>query len=100
MKFVATKTVDLLDLQALHRVRERMVSQLTGIINQIRAFLLERGVRPRRGGVDGRVFGHNGVRLHRPQLRRNHSVSRYNACKAVVSVFLARASIAWRMGTR
>ena len=39
MKFVATKTVDQLDLQALHRVRERLVSQRTGIINQIRAFL-------------------------------------------------------------
>jgi transposase len=33
MKFVATKTADQLDLQALHRVRERMVSQRTGIIN-------------------------------------------------------------------
>jgi transposase len=44
MKFVATKTVELLDLQALHRVRERLVSQRTGIINQIRAFLLERDI--------------------------------------------------------
>jgi transposase len=44
MKFVATKTVEQLDLQALHRVRERLVSQRTGIINQIRAFLLERGI--------------------------------------------------------
>jgi transposase len=43
MKFVATKTAEQLDLQALHRVRERLVSQRTGIINQIRAFLLERG---------------------------------------------------------
>jgi transposase len=42
MKFVATKTAEQLDLQALHRVRERLVSQRTGIINQIRAFLLER----------------------------------------------------------
>jgi len=42
MSFVATKTADQLDLQALHRVRERLVSQRTGIINQIRAFLLER----------------------------------------------------------
>jgi transposase len=40
MKFVATKTAEQLDLQALHRVRERSVSQRTGIINQIRAFLL------------------------------------------------------------
>jgi transposase len=44
MKFVATKTADQLDLQALHRVRERLVSQRTGIINQIRTFLLERGI--------------------------------------------------------
>jgi transposase len=49
MKFVATKTTDQLDLQALHRVRERLVSQRTGIINQIRAFLLERGIAVRQG---------------------------------------------------
>ena len=49
MKFVATKTVDQLDLQALHRVRERLVSQRTGIINQIRAFLLERSIAVRQG---------------------------------------------------
>ncbi len=49
MKFVATKTVEQLDLQALHRVRERLVSQRTGIIDQIRAFLLERGVAVRQG---------------------------------------------------
>src|SRR5438477_10718652 len=49
MKFVATMTAEQLDLQALHRVRERLVSQRTGIINQIRAFLLERGVAVRQG---------------------------------------------------
>jgi transposase len=49
MNFVATKTADQLDLQALHRVRERLVSQRTGIINQIRAFLLERGIAVRQG---------------------------------------------------
>src|SRR5437660_12369612 len=37
MKFVATKTTEQLDLQALHHVRERLVSQRSGIINQIRA---------------------------------------------------------------
>ena len=40
------KTADQLDLQALP-VRD-LVSQRTGIINQIRAFLLERGVARRR----------------------------------------------------
>src|SRR6201984_80068 len=49
MKFVATKTVDQLDLQALHRVRDRLVGQRTGVINQIRAFLLERGIAVRQG---------------------------------------------------
>ena len=49
MKFVAIKTADQLDLQALHRVRERLVSQRTGIINQIRAFLLDRGIAVRQG---------------------------------------------------
>jgi transposase len=49
MKFVATKSVDQLDLQALHRVRQRLVGQRTAIINQIRAFLLERGIAVRQG---------------------------------------------------
>jgi len=49
MKFVATKTTEQLDLQALHRVRERLVCQRTGIINQIRAFLLERSIAVRQG---------------------------------------------------
>ena len=35
--------------KALHRVRERLVSQRTGTINQIRAFLLERGIAVRLG---------------------------------------------------
>jgi transposase len=46
---VATKTAEQLDLQTMHRVRERLVSQRTGIINQIRAFLLERGMPVRQG---------------------------------------------------
>jgi hypothetical protein len=40
-----TKTAEQLDLQALHRVRERLVRQRTGIINQIRA--LSAGTRHR-----------------------------------------------------
>src|SRR3974377_3503 len=49
MKFVATKTADQLDLQALHRGRGRLGGQRTGVINQIRAFLLERGIAVRQG---------------------------------------------------
>lgn len=44
MRFVPTKSVEQLDLQALHRVRSRLVGQRTAVINQIRAFLLERGI--------------------------------------------------------
>ena len=44
MRFVAIKTDDQLDLQALHRVRERLVHRRTALINQIRGFLLERGI--------------------------------------------------------
>jgi transposase len=49
MRFVPIKTEDQLDLQALHRVRERLVSRRTSVINQIRAFLLERGISFRKG---------------------------------------------------
>jgi len=49
MKFVATKYVDKLDLQALRRVGVRLVSKRAGIVKQIRAFLLERGVAVRQG---------------------------------------------------
>jgi transposase len=41
MRFVPIKTEDQLDLQALHRVRDRLVARRTSVINQIRAFLLE-----------------------------------------------------------
>jgi transposase len=44
MSFVAIKTPDQMDLLALHRVRSRLVSQRTGVTNQIRGFLLERGI--------------------------------------------------------
>ena len=37
MRFVATKTAEQLDLQALHRVRSRLVSERTAIANEIRA---------------------------------------------------------------
>jgi transposase len=49
MRFVAIKSVEQLDLQALHRMRERLVGLRTAIINQIRAFLLERGIAVRQG---------------------------------------------------
>jgi transposase len=49
MRLVAEKSQAQLDLQALHRVRARLVSRRTATINQIRAFLIEQNitVRPR-----------------------------------------------------
>ncbi|RXH53933.1 IS110 family transposase [Granulicella sibirica] len=44
MRFVPIKTDDQLDLQALHRVRDRLIARRTAVINQLRAFLLERGM--------------------------------------------------------
>src|ERR1035438_3447352 len=44
MRFVPIKTDDQLDLQSLHRVRERLITRRTALINQIRGFLLERGI--------------------------------------------------------
>ena len=49
MRFVPIKTEHQLDLQALHRVRDRLVARRTSVINQIRAFLLERGISFRKG---------------------------------------------------
>lgn len=44
MRFVPIKTDDQLDLQAPHRVRDRLITRRTSVINQLRAFLLERGL--------------------------------------------------------
>jgi transposase len=49
LRFVPIKTEDQLDVQGLHRVRERLVHNRTEVINQIRGFLLERGVTFNRG---------------------------------------------------
>jgi transposase len=44
MHFLSIKTPEQMDLLALHRVRSRLVGQRMGVANQIRGFLLERGV--------------------------------------------------------
>jgi transposase len=49
MRFVPLKSTDQLDLQALHRVRSRLIGQRTAVINQIRGFLLEHGLTVRQG---------------------------------------------------
>jgi transposase len=44
MRFVQIKTQEQLDWQAMHRVRDRLMQRRTALINEIRGFLLERGL--------------------------------------------------------
>ena len=44
MRFVELKSETQLDMQSLHRARDRLVGERTALINQLRAILLERGV--------------------------------------------------------
>jgi transposase len=44
MRFVPTKSEEQLNLQALHRIRERLVRSRTSLSNQIRGLLLEAGI--------------------------------------------------------
>lgn len=44
MRFVPLKVEAQLDMQALHRARERLVTERTALINQLRSLLLERGI--------------------------------------------------------
>ena len=52
MRFVPIKTPEQLDLQALHRVRDRLIARRTSVSNQLRGLLLERGI-PVRAGRGG-----------------------------------------------
>jgi transposase len=49
MRFVQLRNPEQLSVQALHRVRDRFMRQRTGLINQIRGFLLEFGISIRQG---------------------------------------------------
>ena len=44
MRFVELKSEQQLDMQTLHRARDRLVGERTALINQLRAVLLERGI--------------------------------------------------------
>src|ERR1700758_370795 len=44
MRFVELKAEEQLDMQTLHRVRDRLVGERTALLNQLRAVLLERGI--------------------------------------------------------
>ena len=58
---VPIKTDTQLDLQALHRVRSRLIGERTAVINELRGFLLEHGITVRQG--------HRFLRQQLPQIR-------------------------------
>lgn len=62
---VPIKTDDQLDLQALHRVRSRLIGDRTAVINQLRGFLLEHGITVRQG--------HRFLRQQLPQILATRS---------------------------
>ena len=47
--FVELKAAARLDMQTLHRARDRLIGARTALINQLRAILLERGITMPRG---------------------------------------------------
>lgn len=55
MRFVPIKSREQLELQAIHRVRDRLVARRTSVSNQIRGLLVEHGIvmRKGRGGFRG-----------------------------------------------
>ena len=44
MRFVAVKAIEQQDIQAVHRIRERLVKERTALMNQIRGLLAEVGL--------------------------------------------------------
>jgi transposase len=49
MRFTQVRTVEQIDMQALHRMRDQLVSSRTRLINRARAFCLEYGIAVRQG---------------------------------------------------
>lgn len=49
MRFVTVQFNEQLDLQAVHRIRERLIGERTAVINQIRTFLIEHGLPVKEG---------------------------------------------------
>src|SRR5438874_6283916 len=98
MRFVPIKSDDQLDLQSLHRVRERWVARRTAVINQIRGLLLERGITLRKGrchvdaalpgileDASAKLSGALRVLLAQLRLELAHLETRINEADAVIN---------------
>jgi transposase len=44
MRYVSTKTIEQQDMQAIHRIRTRLIAERTCLTNQIRGLLAECGI--------------------------------------------------------
>src|SRR5580704_16356406 len=75
MRFVELKSEEQLDMQTLHRARDRLVGKRTALINQLRAVLLERGIVIAQGRrnlereLDAMLFEVDGLAVS-PRLRK------------------------------
>lgn len=71
MRFVAIKTEDQQDMQAIHRVRDRLVKARTALVNEVRGLLAEYGIviahtgvpATRRGMLDAIEDAENGLTI-------------------------------------
>src|ERR1700682_295272 len=97
MRFVPIKTEEQLDLQALHRVRERWVMRRTAVINQMRGLLLARGITVRKGrrhieaavpglleGADAKLSGALRLLLAQLKLELDQTALRIEEADAVI----------------
>jgi transposase len=57
MRFVELKSAEQLDMQVLHRARDRLVAERTALINQLRAVLMERGIVIKGDRCERRLLG-------------------------------------------
>ena len=77
MRFVELKSQDQLDMQTLHRSRDRLVGERTALIDQLRAILLERGMVAPQGKRKLAVPHRSHGRARRSRLEpADHSVGR------------------------
>jgi transposase len=84
MRFVPIKNEEQLDLQALHRVRDRLVQRRTAVINQVRGFLFERGIAFPKGPA--------GLRRHMPFVIEDAD----NRLRPRMRTLLDRLWVEWR----
>ena len=75
MRFVELKSQEQLDMQTLHRARDRLVGERTALINQLRAILLDRGFPIAKGRrnlereLDAMLYEEKGLAVS-PRLRK------------------------------